>query len=160
MPKQTYLKSEHIRYIIVRYHIEGIKPGQLLTELTDPEALEKYNIHPVPGLTLNYLYRKIPRIKASTVETVKTTWLNGLLDESLANKRVRIRELTSLYKNEGNSEIKRKILKDIKDEVGEDAWREAMKSSGVKIALSNIPEEQVQQINNLVKGLDDEEKDV
>ena len=78
---------------------------------------------------------------------VKQEWLNALLDEALANKRVRIKELTKLYHQDTNIEQKRKILRDIKDEVGESAWQEALEKSGKAQITLTLQDEMKQYFN-------------
>ena len=125
-----YVTDKHIRYIIVRYHIEKVRPGEIHAELIHPDALAIYGISPIPELTLRYLYRRIPRIPNTTIEMVKQEWLNGLLDVPLANKRVRLEELTKLYDKETNTTIKYKLLEQIRIEVGEEHWQKALEGSG------------------------------
>ncbi len=125
-----HLTDAHVRHIIIRYHIEGVRPATIHYELTHENSLVLYGFQPIPSLSMKYLYRRIPRIPNTTVEMVKQEWLNALLDSALANKRVRIEELTKLYHQDTNIEQKRKILRDIKDEIGEEKWQEALEKSG------------------------------
>ena len=132
------LTPDHIKFLIVRYHIEKIRPQQIHSELTDPDCLALYGVLPIPSITIRYLYHRIARIPNTTIEMVKAEWLNALMDVPLANKRVRLEELTKLYTKAIDVNTKRKILQDIKAEVGEDSWREAFAQSGkttIKISL-------------------------
>lgn len=134
-----FLSDAQVRYIIIRRHIENEQIKQIHAELTDPNADVLYGVQPNPHIDLNYLYERIRRIPNTTIEMVKIEWLNGLLDEPLANKRIRIRELANLYRKTTDEDLKRKLLKDIKDEVGEEAWQAAIKESGnTTISLKEI----------------------
>jgi len=127
-----------LRYIIIRHFIDGIKPGQLYDELTDENAYEKYGIIPVKQLSKNYFYKLLKsRIPATTIEVVKIEWCNNLLEVPLANKKRRLEELTKLFYKEEDTDKKRKLLKEIREEVGEDKFLDALKESGkTKIEVS------------------------
>jgi len=64
------------------------------------------------------------------VEVVRIEWSNNLLEVPLAVKRTRIEELSKLYNNETNVDLKRKLLIAIRDEVGEEQWQKAVADSG------------------------------
>lgn len=137
-----HLNDSHLRYIIIRYHCEGAKPKLIFKELTDPEAKIKYMIDPVPQLTIKYLYARIPRISSPLVEMTKIEYFNDLLSVPLANKKVRVLELANLYYISKNKTEKRHLLKAIQEEVGEEAWQEAIKKSGDTVQVTLAEEMQ------------------
>lgn len=125
------ISPEILKYIIVRHFIQGTKPGQLYQEITDPDAYEKYGIQPVVKMGKQYFYKYLKvRIPMTTVEVTRVEWSNNLLEVPLAVKRTRIEELSKLYNNETNVDLKRKLLIAIKDEVGEEHWQKALEGSG------------------------------
>lgn len=148
--KPIYNKFEkltdiHIRHIIIR-RFKKIKPGKIFDELTDENAMVKYGFEPVVGLTIQYLYKRIGRIPETTIAIVKQEYLNAISEVIFSHKRIRLEELTKLYLNSASEEFKRKCLKDLKEEVGEEALNDAIARSG-NLTISDT------QLKNIVVDL-------
>lgn len=130
------LHDDHIKYVVIRYYIEHAKIVDIYKELTDVSNLDEdgtnqYHIKPLK-LSLHNFYKRIHKFPKTTIQEIKDVWLQGILNEPLSNKRIRIKELTKAYHESTDPEFRRKLLKDIKEEVGEDSWQQALKESGNK----------------------------
>jgi len=123
MAKSNRLTHSHIEYIIIRRHIEKALVNQIYKELTTEAIIgqetNEYGQIPLETLSAPYFYKKVKKIAQDRIVEVKEMWLTDLLTIPLANKKVRIKELSRLYDSSNNSQIKAKILKDIRDEVSE-----------------------------------------
>jgi len=130
------ISGDQLKYIIIRHFVEGIRPLALYREITDPDAYEKYGVDPIGQLSSEYFARclrfKIPK---ELIKEYREMWVTNLLAEPLANKRVRIRTLAQHHAETKSILVKAKILKLIKEEVGEDATLEAIKKSGSTINI-------------------------
>jgi len=135
------LTDAHIAYIVVRYHIQKIKIVDIYNELIDPrltgDTVNKYGVVPVTGLSKSYFYTRIHRIDEDAIESIKDKWMEDLMSEPLAIKKVRVQELSKLYKIEGEPEKKARILKLIKEEVGEQGWQKAVSESGTNVTVAS-----------------------
>ena len=130
-----HLSKEHLEYIIVNYHIlKRLKPGQLFEHLTDPEAYEKYGFVTVRKLSKHYFYKVLKsRIPETTVETVRLEYASGLLAVPIAHKRYRLERLNDALDEAWKTKDWKavaQLTKRAQEEVGEEAWQEAIKESG------------------------------
>ena len=130
----TKLSAEHVEYIIVRRYCQEVRINDIFKEVTEPrlegESTNKYGITPIGDLSLKYFYQRVQRISQDQIDEVRKDWMADLMSIPLANKRVRVEKLVELMDETTDTRTRVKILKDIKEEIGEDAWLDAAKSAG------------------------------
>jgi len=136
------LNDDHIKYIIVRRHIENANIVEVYAELIDKDAWEKYNIVPVPQLSKHYFYKRVQRIPQTSIEVVKVEWTLAILDEPLSRGRARVRKLTEIVHDPSTpASVRVAAIRAIGDITGdEDAAIKALKESGktdVRISLAD-----------------------
>ena len=98
-------------------------------KLSDPEAFEKYGFPPYEG-SFNALNKRCRRVPKDIIQKERDIWLAELREIPLAQKKIRILALIEIYNDADDEKIKLSALKQIKEEVGEEAFNEALKESG------------------------------
>lgn len=115
----------------------GKKPSDLYALVSDPDKCRERKITPFTGPYTSW-YGYMYRIPVEEIKQARLEYMADLDDIDLAHKKMRVIELVTLYDNikmgkqfdKDKVQAKRLILQDIAKEVGEDAWREAMKARG------------------------------
>ena len=116
--------------------------------IVDSEADEKYGIETWDG-TLTCFYARWLDIEPYQIEIARQEYLNDFTDIPLAHKKERVRELIKLLNsipewitimgkkgsgieifNQSGIAEKRQLLKEIRAEMGEEAWQKALENSG------------------------------
>jgi len=116
--------------------------------LTSPDAEELYGIETWEG-SINSFWKRVKKIEPYEIEMARTEYLADFTDIPLAHKKERVLELikllhsipeyiTVLTKHKKEVEIfnqrgigeKRKLLAEIRAEMGEEAWQAALEKSG------------------------------
>ena len=136
------LTEAHHRFILNQLASFVFKQQTILDRLKDPDIAEQFGFEPVE-ITQPRLSQIINKeVDKSELDALRQKWLNDFDDVPLAHKKARVLELVKLYEetdtddyssysaknaeiqtNSGDRDrkmIKAQILKQIKDEIGED----------------------------------------
>jgi len=132
------LTSIHKNFAIIQTKCLGLSIKQCYDMLIDENALLKYDIPPILKLSKPYFYKFCTRFTADDIEKARKIWDREILHEHLALKRSRVCALQDMFNKETSTEAKRRILKDIREEVGEESWQKAVKESGGSPVVNNI----------------------
>lgn len=137
-----------LRAFIVERLATWAKKREVFKQVTDPDALEKYGFEPWDG-NEGAFYARSYHITEDELDDARKRYLANYDDIPLSNKIERVKLLIELLadvpdtykiitKNGSLTEVdntakfdeKRKLLKEIRTEMGEELWREALKDSG------------------------------
>lgn len=150
-----------IRFVISQI-AQWVKKSHIYKMITDSEAEEKYNIEIWTG-TEPAFYRRVRKIEPFEIEIARREYLENFSDIPLAHKKERVIELIKMMNsipewitilgkkgdgvevfNQSGIDEKRKLLKEIRLEMGEEAWQDAIKRSGTtkysEVSTANLLE--------------------
>lgn len=145
------LSEDQVIYILEHHHFKKLTPIEIWTILTSVDCFEKHSVKPCIGLSKQYLYKLLQpdgRLGKKSTRLAKYRVERNLAigDLWLASKRARIEELTTLYTQTKDIDMKRKLLNDIKNEIGEEQWQAAIAKSGKTTVNVNVQDEIIKRL--------------
>ena len=117
------------RAFIVSELAKYVKSPTIWRKMTSHTTMVDYGFPPYKG-TKNALYKRVKRIPVEIVYQAQEAYLAELRDIPLTQKKIRIFNLIKILKGTTDEKVKCQVLKQIKEEVGEEKYLEAIAKQG------------------------------